>query len=194
MRNKIDEIKKNITIPKYFEEIIVPQMEEYYSDYIVDFEVRPVVKCCLHDEDTPSMRWYEETNTYHCFGCRDTGDIISLHRKFTERMTGSYPSFGETLDFLYKYFLEGKTTQRAVIKDVENKEFKSTPSELARLSGYCNKLEGQLLVDSTISDESKRRIWEAIDSMHLLTSKNMVNASHAMSYIKEIVRDAIKGG
>ena len=66
----LDEVKRRVTIPSYFYNIIIPQRVDYYSDYTVDFDAKPVAKCPLHDEDTPSMRYYEETNTFYCFGCR----------------------------------------------------------------------------------------------------------------------------
>jgi len=31
-----------------------------------------------HDEKTPSLKFYEDTQTYHCFGCKAHGDVISL--------------------------------------------------------------------------------------------------------------------
>ena len=35
--------------------------------------------CCpFHDDDTPSCRIYPATNTFHCFGCGATGDVIEF--------------------------------------------------------------------------------------------------------------------
>jgi DNA primase len=35
--------------------------------------------CCpFHADDTPSCRIYPETNSFHCFGCGATGDVIEL--------------------------------------------------------------------------------------------------------------------
>ena len=31
-----------------------------------------------HDEKTPSLKFYEDTQSYHCFGCNAHGDVISL--------------------------------------------------------------------------------------------------------------------
>ena len=35
---------------------------------------------CLngHDEKTPSLKFYDDTQSYHCFGCNAHGDVISL--------------------------------------------------------------------------------------------------------------------
>jgi DNA primase catalytic core len=31
-----------------------------------------------HDEKTPSLKFYHDTQSYHCFGCKTHGDVISL--------------------------------------------------------------------------------------------------------------------
>ena len=35
-------------------------------------------KCPFHNDKKPSLRIYPETNTYHCFGCDKTGDVIQF--------------------------------------------------------------------------------------------------------------------
>jgi hypothetical protein len=34
--------------------------------------------CPFHNEKTPSFYIYPETNTFHCFGCQEHGDVIKL--------------------------------------------------------------------------------------------------------------------
>lgn len=39
--------------------------------------------CCpFHEDDNPSLTFYEKTNTFYCFGCGASGDVI----EFIERM------------------------------------------------------------------------------------------------------------
>ncbi len=185
---QVEQVKK-ILIPKYFDEIIIPQMEGYYSDYTVDFESKPVVKCPLHGEDTPSLRWYEDTNTFYCFGCRAGGDIINLHRKFTAAINSTEPNFEEAVNFLYGYFIRGMDST-TVLKDspiMEEEQLSTTP-QLLLLSNYIKKLEDKLHRDTTMCLHDKIKIYNTIDVATLLTSINKVNAMDALTYIKQATR------
>lgn len=188
-----EEIKNSISIPKYFDQIIVPQLGSYYSNFPVDFDARPVACCPLHDEDTPSMRYYPETNTFYCFGCRKGGDIIRLHRLFTERQTGTLPSFKEALDFLYDYFIRGNEAAQGITKVKHLIEEKSlnTDLELAKYSQYTNRIEKMLLIDNTISDKNKKEIWGLMDTTEILISKNKMRALDAVEYITKKIKEII---
>lgn len=189
----VQEVKNSVSVKQYFYTIIVPQRADYYSDYVVDFDLTQVCKCPIHDESTPSMRYFDETNTFYCYGCRAGGDIIELHRRFTEVMNGVKPSFDESVIFLYNFFIKGNESHKVFTKPkLDKEEFKSTVSEIARFSGYLKTLDGQLLIDNSIDKDTKTKIWDKMDSMNMFVSKNLVNASEAMSYIKKIVRESIK--
>lgn len=36
------------------------------------------LRCPFHEDGTPSMKIYPQTNTYHCFACGKTGDVIDF--------------------------------------------------------------------------------------------------------------------
>lgn len=38
-------------------------------------------KCCFHNEKTASLTFYPETNSFHCYGCGETGDPINFYAK-----------------------------------------------------------------------------------------------------------------
>ena len=40
-----------------------------------------MLNCPFHEDKTPSMKIYEKTNTFHCFGCGATGDQIEFIQK-----------------------------------------------------------------------------------------------------------------
>lgn len=104
--SKVDEIKSKVSIPLYFERIIIPARASYYSQYGGDLNYTNRTLCPLHDEDTPSFYYREELSTYKCFGCGEYGDVISLHRKFMERETGESISFNSAINFLKKVFID----------------------------------------------------------------------------------------
>ena len=190
---KKDDVKSRVSVPMYFYNIIVPQLGSYYSEYPVDFDARPVACCPLHDEDTPSMRYYEETNTFYCFGCRRGGDVIALHRMFTERYSGTMPTMEEAVDFLYNYFIKGNEHLQALKQNqsLTAEQPKSNNVELARYCKYTSILEVQLSQDSSISDEAKRKIWAAMDNADILVDKNQIGAVDAMKHIQQVVREVI---
>ena len=191
--NKIEEVKLKVSIPQYFYNIIVPQLGSYYGLYPVDFDSKPVVCCPLHDEDTPSMRFYPETNTFYCFGCRKGGDVVQLHREFTDRITGSRPTFGEAIDFLYDFFIKGNEAAQNVTK-VEHlikEEVLSTEVDLIRYCKYTNQLESLLAVDNDVKESAKRKIWDALDTTEILVDTNNIGALDAMSYIQNVVKASI---
>jgi DNA primase len=63
---KISEIKQKLSILSVL------------SHYGLEPNSQNHIKCPFHKDDKPSMRIYPETNTYHCFGCGKTGDVIQF--------------------------------------------------------------------------------------------------------------------
>lgn len=192
-KEMLEEVKQRVSIPTYFYNIIIPQRADYYSDYPVDFDGKPVAKCPLHDEDTPSMRYYEETNTFYCFGCRKGGDVINLHREFMQVLTDEKPTFDQAVNFLYSYFVQGKESTQLpkktgkLVKDVEL----SSSVDIMRYNKYSTTLEQQLISDSMISEDIKRKIWSVMDEVDIFISQNIINAKEGMDYIKEKVKGLI---
>ena len=191
--SRVQEVKSKISIPMYFYNVIIPQRADYYSDYAVDFDARPVAKCPLHDEDTPSMRFYEETNTFYCFGCRAGGDVIELHRSFTERMNDTRPSFEESVEFLYNFFIKGNENAKVIrtTGKLNEEQQLSTQIELLRYTNYTQLLEGQILVDTDIKPDVKKQLWGVLDTIDILVAKNDINATEASNYIKQKVMELI---
>jgi len=184
-----DDVKSGVKIPRYFDSIIVPQLGDYYSEYPVNFDSSPFCCCPLHDEETPSMRYYEETNSFYCFGCRKGGDIIALHREFMAKQTGEMPSLDETVSFLYDYFIKGNENRQ--IKHGPSKlklnENTSTNVEIARYAVYSETLNSQLADETSIDKKKKANIQLLIDRIDVLVDKGFLNATVAEGYLKDEV-------
>lgn len=194
-----EQVLSKVTIPMYFYNIILPQLPGYYDVYPVNFEYKPVVCCPLHDEDTPSCRYYPETESFYCFGCQKGGNVIQLHRYFAERMGGSPVSYRDAVYFLFDYFIKGKEeTVEKIVPTVTSvatqpKDIKlSTDTEIVKFNLYRVNLEKAITFDKTIEYKVKCLIWQELDNIDVLLSLNKVNATEAEKYIKRRVKEVIK--
>lgn len=186
------EVKEKVSIPMYFYSIVVPQLGNYYDNYPVNFDNKAYVCCPLHDEDTPSMRYYEETNSFYCFGCSRGGDVIQLHRYFTEKINGTMPTRDEAINFLYQYFIKGRETETFIQKPVASNEKLNSDSDIVKLNMYRFNLEQSITFDNHINMELKQKFWGLLDNIDVLLSKNMIKATEAETYLKQQVRELIK--
>ena len=63
---QIPEIKKNLPITKVL------------AHYSIKIDKNKHIKCPFHEDEKPSCKIYPETETYNCFGCGKTGDVIQF--------------------------------------------------------------------------------------------------------------------
>lgn len=191
------ELEQKVSVPMIFASFIVPEIPDYYSVYPADFNGTPVACCPLHDEDTPSFRYYEDTNSFYCFGCGKGGSVVQLFRLFYNRMRDTSITHRDAVEFLYKYFIEGKelaNLQSANKKD----ESLSTPVDMIRLNKYKVDVEQLISFDKKISLETKKKFWRVTDNLDLLISKNLISAPDALDYLKtnvnKLIRDEVMMG
>lgn len=82
MVNKvIKDVSKQVDIVGYFNTYVYPLDPGTFRR--LSGNTRSVV-CPLHDDTDPSFHYYKETNSYFCFGCRDFGDVVRLHRRIQQ--------------------------------------------------------------------------------------------------------------
>lgn len=89
-----DEIRKNVDIPKYFNDNI--------SDKI-NLMAQTLVCCPLHDETTPSFKYFSDTETFYCFGCERGGTVVELHHYLGQRNIDNYTKVKALLDISKDY-------------------------------------------------------------------------------------------
>lgn len=187
-------VKANVTIPMYFYSIVLPQLGSYYDNYPVDFSVDPRACCCLHDEDTPSFRYYDETNSFYCFGCQKGGDVINLHMYFAEKINGKKPARDEAIAFLYQYFIKGKESSEFIdraAQKIGGDEKLNSDAEIVKFNIYRVNLENSITFDKSIKLEAKEQLWNDLDKIDMLLSKNFITADSAEKYIKQRVSEII---
>ena len=63
---EITEIKQKLTIQKVLQH------------YNLQPDKNNLLKCCFHDDKTASLQIYPNTNTFHCFSCGKSGDVIEF--------------------------------------------------------------------------------------------------------------------
>lgn len=195
MKQRKAEVLAKVSIPMYFYNVIVPQLGDYYDLYPVDFDSKPVVCCPLHDEDTPSCRYYPETESFYCFGCQKGGNVINLHKYFFERMNGHSIDTDTAVMFLFNYFIKNNSTLGVLEKQTQTIDKpipKSTDIDMIRYNRYADTLESMLKVDNNISQETKETLWSAMDNLNLLLDINEVGAVDALKYMKDIVKNNVK--
>lgn len=194
-KSDIEAIKSKITIEDYVKDVIVPEMPWYYSDYTVDFNLKLYIKCPIHGEDTPSFRYYPESNTFYCFGCGAGGDVINLHKAFYKSLSDRDVSTEDALSFLKNKFidkLQSKNTDSLKNKILPKGKVLSNSKDLSKLERVYRDLDDTLRVEYSLSDSIKNKIFDAIDNAISLVELEKISALDAITYIKQSYKEALK--
>lgn len=90
MKHMINQLKHKFGIGGHSETLDVEAAKgvsilSVVSSYDIDV-ARGMAKCPFHEDHTPSMKIYEQTNSFYCFGCCAGGDVIDFVAK-KENMT-----------------------------------------------------------------------------------------------------------
>ena len=187
----MEEYENNLAIETlhrmYFDKIILPARSAYYSNYDKSLSDTRRTLCPLHDEDTPSFYYREERNEYKCFGCGASGDIIALHRAFTENETGSSVKFRDALRFLKKVFIEQgdvELTEREVRKKIDY-------NELTYMNSIYARAFKAIISDNLIDNKCKLQLlWE----IRALREFAYEHGDKCVNYVSDRLRQYYKGG
>ncbi len=198
-KTKIEKVKERVLIPDYIDKIVKQEMPWYFTDYAIDFDNRPYIKCPLHGEDTPSFRYYEETNTFYCFGCGIGGDVIKLHREFVERLNNEQISFNSAVDFLFDSFIDkikapvvNKKNKTKIVSKHELKRVEQKESELVRFKRVYMSMDSQLNLEESLNLDQKIKLYKVIDDAIRLVKDNLVTAEEAIKYLKDNYKEVLK--
>lgn len=191
----IESIKNKVGIPDYVKDVVMQEMPWYFNDYTVDFDLKLYIKCPIHGEDTPSFRYYPESNTFYCFGCGAGGDVINLHKAFYKSLSDRDVGTEEAVTFLKNRFIDKLRDKNSV--NLQNKivpkgKIENTGKDLLKLERYYRDLDSTLKIDTSLSDETKNKIFDIIDNGLSLVESDKISALEAIAYIKRNYSEIIK--
>jgi hypothetical protein len=146
-RNFIDNLVKNIDIMEFME-------SEYDSDFINSKHTDWAnTRCPMpdHDDGNPSFGVNSKTNTYNCFGCGATGDLIKLVQaveglNFVEaihKLSVFAKIDVETVDFDVKYLMKevSNTIKKYLEKENNASNYPGGLSEVDFLISFSEKIK-----------------------------------------------------
>lgn len=150
----MDESRESIKI--FIEENvkIIDLLDDYEMTYKRVSPTRLKMCCPFHDEDTPSMVIYLESNTFHCFGCARNGNPITFLMYYHKK------SFNEVLD-MYK---DKATTPDAMIFEKIDKSLETKAMDLTKYV-RSNKYSLGVFLRGLLRKNPER--WDEIDAIHL---------------------------
>lgn len=59
----------------------IQKAKKFPIPHILGEHKRGKYNCIWHEDENPSMQYYEKTNTVHCFSCKQSGDAIDVYQK-----------------------------------------------------------------------------------------------------------------
>lgn len=141
---------------------------DYYGIEYKMVGSRPMLCCLFHKDDTPSMAIYPETNSFHCFGCGQSGTVENI----VMHMEGC--TYQQALSLLYG---EGYEWMRLRKKPVKEEKVNT---------GYLYSIIGRN-IKKKLRDKIKNN--DALDNIKCLLlkySKTEVNPAKLLECLKDI--------
>lgn len=108
----------NVAKGKIAESVSLP---DYYMDYVdetINLDRYNRDCCPLHDEDSPSFFYFEDSGRFHCFGCDKSGTVVDLHYYLRKREEPSFNYIRAVLELSELY----KVNIPDIFKNVDLKE------------------------------------------------------------------------
>jgi hypothetical protein len=149
MNSDIESIKEYIQSSIKISELL----DSYEMTYKQVSPTRLKMCCPFHDEDTPSMVVYLETNSFHCFGCAKNGNSITFLMYYHGK------TFSEILDM----FKDKATLGDALVLDRVDKSLETKTMDLMKYI-RSNKYSLGVFLRNILN--KNKDSWSEIDSLH----------------------------
>lgn len=125
----IDFDKKPLSTEYILERVSERDIYEYYLGSRI--KTNDLIKCCFHDDRSPSLGFYGDPLKFKCFGCGKQGSVFTFVKELNNL------DFKSTLELINKDFkLDGRifTSSRSNnFSDIDHNRFSSNTSEAIRL-------------------------------------------------------------
>ena len=161
--NYIDEIKNSIS------------MIDVVNKYGIEVFSKNFVLCPFHNEKTPSMKIYDDTKGFYCFGCGASGDIFTFTQRyfninFTQALSKLNNDFGfnfpinQKLSARQKIWIDKKTFERKREKKSQELAYSSLINDFLDAHSEIIQLERQKLkyAPKTQDEELNQLFVEAL--------------------------------
>lgn len=161
-------------------------MPEICQKYGVDVNRQGFAICPFHSEDTPSLKIYEGSRGYYCYGCGKSGDVIS----FTQELFSL--SFVNALKKLNNDFslclpLERKMSlkEKYALKDSEKRRQEIKKQRDSLIRAYINALDTYTYFDKIIIDLKPKTMNEDLHPMFIKAIREIEVAGYELSQAEE---------
>ena len=161
--NYIDEIKNSIS------------MLDVVNKYGIEVFNKNFVLCPFHNEKTPSMKIYDDTKGFYCFGCGASGDIFTFTQRyfninFKQALSKLNNDFGfnfpvnQKLSARQKMWIDKKTFERKREKKLQELAYSSLINDFLDAHSEIIRLERQKLkyAPKTQDEELNQLFVEAL--------------------------------
>jgi hypothetical protein len=148
--SEIEAIKEYIQATVKISELL----DMYELSYKPMSPTRLKMCCPFHEEATPSMMVYLETNSFHCFGCARNGNAITFLMYYHKK------TFSEVMDM----FKDKASAGEALVFEKIGKSFETSAMDLTK---YIRSNKYTLGVSMRTLLFEKEEYWDEVDSLYL---------------------------